>query len=974
MEGMLRLAFPLHVHISTLFMALILLVGGLIGGVGFAYSRHILETAATDLTDRIVHQTVQDLAAVVAPAEVAINLARFAPLREPSLATTRFDRLAFLEAALVSSESLSSIYVGHDDGDFFLLRRVRDDEERIAFGAPEGTRFIAQSIVGATGRHTFLDADLATLREDDRPDYAAGFDPRTRTWYADATATGGAIKTPPYLFFSNRKVGMTMAAPLYSGGGVVGTDILLETLSDELRAKAMTPNTVIALADADGFVLAYSGDDARIANADQSPDETPTLKRLDQFDSQALRAVARLAPGSDGGLATVAELDDDNWHIYITPVPMQGLAALRLVVAVPETELLDTAISLRRTSMWITLTIILLSVPIAWFTARAIARPLRALAHDANAVRRFEFDQPLNIRSRIKEVATLALTVDGMKHTIRRFLDISQAVAAEPDFDRLLPMLLKKTLSTVEADAGILYLFDHASLVPASAFTRDDTPLVGLSTVEIGDAGPLLRAALDSGKPHVGPLSAANTAAFGLGALVDQLGTAQAIATPLRNRQDQLVGMLLLLRRTSFAPAQASFVAALSGAATSSLETRELIKSQKDLFEAFIQLIARAIDAKSPYTGGHCARVPELTKMLAQAACDATQGPYAGFDLAPDEWEALHVAGWLHDCGKITTPDYVVDKATKLETITDRIHEVRMRFEVLKRDAEIAALQAIAAGEDAATANARRDAERAALDADFAFVAACNQGGEEMAEADVARLHAIAARTWTRTLDDRLGLSRDEAARKARTPAAPLPAVEPLLADKPEHRFARRTEDGIAPDNPWGFRMDVPEMLYDNGELHNLTVGRGTLSDEERYKINEHIVQTIIMLSQLPFPKHLRTVPELAAGHHEKMDGTGYPKRLSGDDMSPQARMMAIADIFEALTAVDRPYKAGKTLSQALRIMAQMVVERHIDPELFELFLRSGVYRDYAERFLRPEQIDAVDLADYLPPAPISVL
>ena len=236
-----------------------------------------------------------------------------------------------------------------------------------------------------------------------------------------------------------------------------------------------------------------------------------------------------------------------------------------------------------------------------------------------------------------------------------------------------------------------------------------------------------------------------------------------------------------------------------------------------------------------------------------------------------------------------------------------------------------------------------------------------------MAEADAARLHAIAARTWTRTLDDRIGISRDEAERKAYTPAAPLPAVEPLLADKPEHRFARRAEERIAADNPWGFHMDVPELLYDKGELHNLTVGRGTLSDEERYKINEHIVQTIIMLSQLPFPKHLRAVPELAGGHHEKMDGTGYPKRLTGDDMSPQARMMAIADIFEALTAVDRPYKAGKTLSQALRIMAQMVVERHIDPELFELFLRSGVYRDYAERFLRPDQIDTVDLADYLP-------
>ena len=146
-------------------------------------------------------------------------------------------------------------------------------------------------------------------------------------------------------------------------------------------------------------------------------------------------------------------------------------------------------------------------------------------------------------------------------------------------------------------------------------------------------------------------------------------------------------------------------------------------------------------------------------------------------------------------------------------------------------------------------------------------------------------------------------------------------------------------------------------------------IGRGTLTDEERYKINEHIVQTIVMLSRLPFPKALRRVPEIAGGHHEKMDGNGYPKRLRRAQMSVLARMMAIADIFEALTAIDRPYKSGKTLSEALRIMARMSQDQHIDPELFELFLSAGVYQQYAERFLRPEQIDAVRIEDYLKPA-----
>ena len=202
--------------------------------------------------------------------------------------------------------------------------------------------------------------------------------------------------------------------------------------------------------------------------------------------------------------------------------------------------------------------------------------------------------------------------------------------------------------------------------------------------------------------------------------------------------------------------------------------------------------------------------------------------------------------------------------------------------------------------------------------------------------------------------------------RKGRTPAPSLPVSEALLTDRPEHVFERGARDRMPADNKWGFRMAVPEVLYNKGELYNLSVARGTLSEEERYKINEHIVQTLIMLEQLPFPKHLREVPEIAAGHHEKMDGTGYPRRLTRDKISPVARMMAIADIFEALTAVNRPYKKGKTLSEAIKIMSFMKKDQHIDPELFDLFLRSSVYRDYAERFMKPEQIDSVNIAAYL--------
>ncbi|MNN14243.1 Cyclic di-GMP phosphodiesterase response regulator RpfG [compost metagenome] len=259
-----------------------------------------------------------------------------------------------------------------------------------------------------------------------------------------------------------------------------------------------------------------------------------------------------------------------------------------------------------------------------------------------------------------------------------------------------------------------------------------------------------------------------------------------------------------------------------------------------------------------------------------------------------------------------------------------------------------------------------RDATLTALDDDFTFVARCNLGSEAMAEADLQRLDHLAQRTWLRTLDDRLGVSWEENRRQARTPAPNLPVSEKLLADKPEHLLERDPNELIPEDNPWGFKLDVPQHKYNRGELYNLSINRGTLTREERYMINHHMVQTIMMLSHLPFPGHLDSIAEIAGGHHEKMDGSGYPKRLKREDMSLPARMMAIADIFEALTAADRPYKKAKTLSEALAIMATMCREAHIDAQLFGLFINEGVYMQYAVRFLDPGQIDNVDPASLL--------
>lgn len=968
--------FPLHIHISTLFLVLILLVGSIIAGVGFKLSREMLQTTANDLISRVGVETGNEIEAIFAPAELAMNLVSHDTLSKANSFAERYQRVPFLKEALLGSPALSSIYAGYPDGDFFFLRRINDDAERITFKAPEGTRYIVQAIDHdqdtQTGRYIFLDSTLGELRVDDRPDYPKTYDPRTRSWFKDAGASASAIKTPPYLFFSNRKVGSTLATQsAYGNGNIIGADILLETLGGNLKKKKLTPGTEIALVNEQGFVLAHE-DVARLITVPDGADAKPGLTLLENFGRPALAAATPLLKTLEGkeGFSTTMAIDGNDWQMNVSQVRLQGIPPLYLVVAIPDRELLAAAFKLRSTSLSITLLIILIAVPITWLLARGISNPLRVLHRQAEKIRRFDFSESGDLRSMVKEVDDLSLTMDSMKRTIRRFLDISRAVGGENNFDRLMPMLLRENLSAAEADIGILYLADNDGLIPMAILdTQGEELAMPLLPVSLLDPGPLLGAALRDGKTLSGEIGQDDIVATGLDDLIDINKTHHAVVVPLRNRQQHLVGTMLLVRRSPIDDAQLSFISNLAVSAASSLETRELIKAQKELFEAFIKLIAGAIDAKSPYTGGHCERVPELTKMLARAACDETTGPFKDFQLDEGAWEAVHIAAWLHDCGKVTTPEYVVDKATKLETIYDRIHEVRMRFEVLKRDAEITYWQGIAKGGEKSALAARRDEALTRIDADYAFIATCNEGGEFMAPEKVERLKLIASRTWLRTLDDRIGISQEEKLRKAVSPAPTLPVAEPLLADKPEHLFERRPQDRMPENNRWGFKMKVPEKLYNKGELYNLSVGRGTLAEEDRYKINEHIVQTLIMLSALPFPKHLRQVPEIASGHHEKMDGTGYPRCLKKDEMSPVARMMAIADIFEALTAVDRPYKKGKTLSEAIKIMSFMKKDQHLDPELFDLFLRSGIYRDYARRFMKPEQIDEVNIEPYLTPA-----
>ncbi|OAE12450.1 hypothetical protein AZH11_13620 [Pseudomonas simiae] len=958
--------FPLHVHISVMFTVLLLLACVLLGLFNYRQTTRVILSSSENLFNRIEQDIRLDLHATYEPIRHLLSLLAINPATESLNLEQRLTLLKPFSQSLKDNPDLDSLYLGYGNGDFFMVRPLRTAALKTLLKAPEAAAYKVWSIEHdasgkASSQSLFFDQALTLIARQDNPDDS--YDPRSRAWYTNAIAQGDQITTEPYVFFSTHNVGTTLARR--SGdASVIGADLTLFALSATLTKHVVTPATEIVLYDADGNAVAYpdsrrliiDGSTARLAKA---ADLSPNLHALLSAEHLGKRL----------------EVDGRQWIVARSSLQEGGPKGLQMALLVPEDELLVDAYRMRWQGALITLATLLLCLPLGWLTSRILVKPLHALVKEADAIRSFDFNFPVTRRSPVLEIDQLSLSMARMKDTLASFFRITDSLCAETRLAPLLQRVLFETVHISQAQSGLIYLRESdGDRVEPFGLVIDDVSQA-LENFDIqghdlqGNQGPEWFRQLIDADSVVSNLSFEHAGDLQKVLLAMTSPRVHLIGIRLHNRHNETIGLLILLINDSgttqdlekLRPDRIAFLQAVSGAAAVSIENQRLQARQKQLLDAFIQLLAGAIDAKSPYTGGHCQRVPELTMMLAQAAAASQAPAFADYQPSEDDWEALHIAAWLHDCGKVTTPEYVVDKATKLETLNDRIHEIRTRFEVLKRDVWINYWQALALGGDNAQLSELRNAALAGLNDDFAFVARCNLGGEAMAEADLQRLDELAQRTWTRTLDDRLGVSWEENRRQARTPATPLPVSEPLLADKPEHLFERSESELIPEDNPWGFKLDTPRYKYNRGELYNLSIARGTLTREERYIINHHMVQTVIMLNHLPFPGHLSNIAEIAGGHHEKMDGTGYPKRLKREDMSLPARMMAIADIFEALTAADRPYKRAKTLSEALGIMATMCRDAHIDAQLFGLFINDGVYMHYATRFLEPGQIDAVD-------------
>ena len=966
--------YPLHLTISALFIALIVILGGVLSWQNYSKTSDIIRASADEMYDQVATELLLDIKATYRPVGDTLGLLALTPITRATSLAERLDAVDMLREVLRSGPSVTGIQLGYPDGDFFILRPLRDRAAREQFAAPADSMFVADHVESDAGNkrqliRIFFNNELREIARN-KPEITV-YDPRSRDWYARALATKDLVLTHPYLFYFARKVGITLARQAGETGVVVASDVTLDNLSETISRYKVTPGTEIVLFTADGSAIAYpdSGKLVRASNGDEV-----SIARLTDLGSDVLTYLGKDLQAKPRSL--VFTFDSRKWEGAIRKVTRDGLSAIYVLMASPLDELLGDAVAIRTQSVIIMVLIILIAIPVVWYTAEKISGPIRRLATVAGQISRFDFSGSQQTRSFITEVDELSQTMEMMKATINRFLILINSLASEQDFDSLLQGISRETMAIGQADGVLVYLLseDECLLEPGTLTdsVRGTLEVDGLPDLPLSGESDL---AVAANKPGSSIIRLSRQSAGGLAVLPELFETDSLtlVALPLRNRQEEMIGVLSLLYRGSTDTLDdkqqddhIAFISALSGFAAVSLESRQLLMMQKALLDAFIKLIAGAIDSKSPYTGGHCQRVPELTRLLAQAACDSTAAPFRDFNLDGKQWEALDIASWLHDCGKVTTPEYVVDKATKLETLNDRIHEIRTRFEVLKRDAEIRYWQQRARGGEEKVLDETLQQELRQLDEDFAFIAECNLGGEFMADEKIERLQRIAACRWMRTLDDHLGVSWEERQRMERAPSGPLPVSERLLDNKAQHLIERDTVDRLPTDNPWGFKMETPEYKYNRGELYNLEVSRGTLTDEERYKINDHIMQTIIMLEKLPYPKHLRDVPLLAGCHHETMDGNGYPKRLTREQMPLTARMMAVADIFEALTASDRPYKKAKKLSEAIRIMSFMKKDRHIDPDLFDLFLSSGAWLDYGRKYLQAEQIDEVDISEYL--------
>ena len=508
---------------------------------------------------------------------------------------------------------------------------------------------------------------------------------------------------------------------------------------------------------------------------------------------------------------------------------------------------------------------------------------------------------------------------------------IGIALSAEKNLNHLLDMIVTEAKNLTGADGGTLYLLKDQAL----HFTVAQTDSLGIKMGGRGDkiSWPPLPLVLEDGTENK-KMVAATCALEDRVINIDDVYQAEGfsfegakkfdesmgyrsqsmVVIPLRNFEQKVIGVLQLLNKKdsasqqtlSFSAEDEDITLSLASQAAVALTNAQLIDDLENLLEAFLGSIIYTMGRKSPYTAGHINRMVALSELLTQAVHDDT-ATYPNKRYNEEQAKAIKLAALMHDIGKLATPETVMDKATKLDGHFDRIELVEVRAQHIRAEMEKNALKMqLAYPERQGEIEAELLENLADLQQGLDLVLKSNTGGEFLPDDQAAAIQN--------------------------------------LADAP-YQIGGQTLALITPE-----------------EAYCLVVQKGTLTNEERLIINEHAEIGLEVLKQLPFPEKYKDIPHIAGAHHEKINGMGYPLGLKGDEISFEARILAVADVFEALTAHDRPYKKANPLSVAMKILYFMAKDNDLDRDLVKFFYQSGLYLEYAKRHLPEELIDAVQV------------
>jgi HD-GYP domain-containing protein (c-di-GMP phosphodiesterase class II) len=533
---------------------------------------------------------------------------------------------------------------------------------------------------------------------------------------------------------------------------------------------------------------------------------------------------------------------------------------------------------------------------------------------------RLSSDENLNtlLKSVVSEVTVYAERLGGQ---IKKMSDIGRALSGVYDLNTLLEMIVDQARSFANADAGTLYIVEDNKLrfqivqndslkIRMGGKTGETIPF---PPVELKESNVSAYVALKGQSVNIRDVYDTDLFDFTGPKKFDQstgYRSKSMLVVPMKNHDNDVIGVLQLLNAKNpinnevieFSQDYENLTESLASQAAVSITNAKLISNMTELFEAFVKVMATAIDEKSPVTGGHIRRVADLTLTMAEVIHNYDEGVFKDKKFSPDQMYELRIAAYMHDIGKVTSPVEIVEKAKKLQTIFDRIHYIRLRMDYMiqkvkleGQQKKIELLEKKADSSEIKKIELDSEKQIQELKEIRAFINKCNEPGEFLEDETLERLKEISQRTYL---------------------------------------------DNEGQDQPF----------ITDDELVNLSIRRGSITEAERKKMQDHAAVTLRMLKQIPFTKKLKNIPSFAGAHHEFINGKGYPLGLKGDEIPFEGKLMAVTDIAEALTASDRPYKKAMPLETVYRILRSMAKNEELDNDMVELFISEEIYKIYQEK------------------------